>query len=99
MRLPRPSATFVIAVLALLLAAGGGAFAAVTVTGSAVNIVDPAVSTRIAHVDSNGHLVVAGALAPAVPKSPFWRATYATKPADGGRLLIEPTAATLAVTR
>jgi hypothetical protein len=58
----RPSPALVIACLALLLAAGGGAFAAVRATGNAVNIVDPASASRIAKVSSGGGLKVSGSV-------------------------------------
>src|SRR5262249_45024205 len=69
MRFPRPSVALVIAVLALLLAAGGSAFATVKLTGSAVNIVDATVATRVAHVSAAGALQVGGAVT-ATPTSP-----------------------------
>ena len=62
MRIPRPSVALVIAVFALLLAAGGSAFATVKLTGSAVNIVDPTVATQAAKVSSGGSLQVGGSL-------------------------------------
>src|SRR5262245_34093465 len=62
MRFARPSVALVIAVLALLLAAGGGAFAAARATGSAVNIVDATVATRMAKVSASGGLQVSGAV-------------------------------------
>jgi len=58
MRLPRPSLALVVALFALLLAAGGASFAAVRATGSATNIVDPLNPAQIAKVDPTGHLVV-----------------------------------------
>src|SRR5438477_2711990 len=62
MRFPRPSLALVIALLALLLAAGGSAYATVKVTGSAVNITDPTVASRVAHVSSAGSLQVGGSV-------------------------------------
>jgi len=62
MRFPRPSVALVIAVMALLLAAGGGAFAAARATGSSVNIVDPSVATQMAKVSSGGALQVGGSV-------------------------------------
>lgn len=58
----RPSPALVIAVLALLLAAGGGAFAAVRSTGNAVNIVDGTTAANIAKVSSSGSLQVSGSV-------------------------------------
>jgi hypothetical protein len=58
MRIPRPSPALVVASLALLLAAGGGAFAAVRSTGSATNIVDATDPARIAHVNAAGAVMV-----------------------------------------
>jgi hypothetical protein len=58
LRISRPSPALAIACLALLLAPGGGAFAAVRATGTAVNIVDPTNASRIAKVDSSGGLQV-----------------------------------------
>jgi hypothetical protein len=48
--------------LALLLAAGGGAFAAVRSTGSAVNIVDATKPAQVAQVTASGALKVSGSV-------------------------------------
>jgi hypothetical protein len=58
----RPSPALVLAALALLLAAGGGAFAAVRSTGSAVNIVDKSTAANVAKVTSGGSLQISGAV-------------------------------------
>lgn len=58
----RPSPALVIASLALLLAAGGGAFAAVRSTGSAVNIVDKTTAANVAKVSSGGSLQISGSV-------------------------------------
>jgi hypothetical protein len=50
----------VIALLALLLSAGGGAYAATRSTGSAVNIVDPVTAAN--KVSSGGSLQVSGSV-------------------------------------
>jgi hypothetical protein len=58
----RPSPALVIALLALLLAAGGGAYAASRSTGSAVNIVDPVTAANKVKVSSGGSLQVSGSV-------------------------------------
>jgi hypothetical protein len=58
----RPSPALVVAVLALLLAAGGGAFAAVRSTGNPVNIVDGTSAANVAKVSSSGSLQVSGSV-------------------------------------
>jgi hypothetical protein len=76
MRVPRPSPALVVASLALLLAAGGGAFAAVRSTGSAVNIVDATKAAQVAQVTASGALKVSGSLtATQASASNFVRAT------------------------
>jgi hypothetical protein len=55
----RSTAALVVACLALLLAAGGGAYATVSTTGNPVNIVDP-VSAKAAQVSNTGALKVTG---------------------------------------
>jgi hypothetical protein len=62
MRLLRPSPALVVALLALLLAAGGGAYAAVRSTGSAVNIVDKTTAANVAKVSSGGSLQISGSV-------------------------------------
>jgi hypothetical protein len=62
MRVRPPSPALVVALLALLLAAGGGAFAAVRSTGNAVNIVDGTTAANIAKVSSGGSLQVSGSV-------------------------------------
>lgn len=62
MRRLRPSPALVVALLALLFALGGGAYAAVRSTGSAVNIVDPSSAGNIAKVSSGGSLQVTGSV-------------------------------------
>ncbi len=52
MRRFRPSPAFVVACVALLLAAGGTSVAAVRATAGAVNVVDPVIPSQIARVDS-----------------------------------------------
>lgn len=52
------AASFVVACLALLLAAGGTAYGTVQATGSAVNVVDPTHAAQIAKVDASGRLLV-----------------------------------------
>ena len=55
----RSTAALVVACLALLLAAGGGAYATVRTTGNPVNIVDP-VSAKAAAISNTGALKVTG---------------------------------------
>jgi hypothetical protein len=62
MRSLRPSPALVIAILALLFALGGGAYAAVRSTGSAVNIVDGSTAANVAKVSSSGSLQVSGSV-------------------------------------
>jgi hypothetical protein len=70
MQLRRPSPALVVACLALLLAAGGGAYAGVRTTGNPVNIVDP-VNGSAARVSSNGLLKITGIVATNAGPSSF----------------------------
>ena len=62
LRFVRPSPALVIACFALLFALGGGAYAAIRSTGSAVNIVDGTTAANIAKVTSGGSLQVSGSV-------------------------------------
>ncbi len=82
----RPGPALIVACLALLLAAGGVAYATtISATGQAVNLVDPSTASHKAKVDAAGRLLVgdgAGPLTvdgvvsgrPAAPSAP-WRAS------------------------
>jgi hypothetical protein len=78
-RLPSPA--LVISCIALLLAAGGTSFAAITATGNAVNITDPVTAANKAKVDATGKLQVtvngtAGAR-PVAPTTPWSKSVTA----------------------
>src|SRR6266511_3026432 len=98
MRLRPPSPALVIACLALLLAAGGTSVAAITATGSAVNIVDPVTAANKAKVDGTGKLQVGGTVSsrPLAPPSP-WSGTGDASP-GGKTLLAGPTTSPINVT-
>ena len=100
MRIPRPSPALVIATLALLLAAGGGAYAAVRATGSAVNIVDSANATRIAKVSASGAVQVGGTVTAtqAAPASLLWGSNDVNPNGECRALLVPPTGKALILT-
>ena len=75
MRTRLPSPALVVSCVALLVALGGTSYAAVAVTGSAVNITDPGIAANKAKVDGTGKLQVnvngiAGAR-PVAPSTPW----------------------------
>jgi hypothetical protein len=108
MHLSKPSPALVIACVALLLAAGGSAVAATTLTGTAVNLVDATDASRIAHVDSTGKLLVGDGSSfltvngtvltqPADPGTP-WRASLTALAAGPVKPVAGPTTLPISVT-
>jgi hypothetical protein len=100
MRFRLPTPAFVIACLALVIALGGTSFAAVTATGSAVNIVDPVAAANKARVDASGKLQVAvngtAGARPVAPSTPW--ATDAQLMTGTAALLEGPRSAPINVT-
>jgi hypothetical protein len=92
-RIGRPSPATLLAFIALLVALGGTAWAAVT----SVNIADPLVPSNVARVDGNGQLKTSGYVGQAAPKNPWFgkifMSTGVTNP------VITANGATIALTR
>jgi hypothetical protein len=88
-----------VASLALLLAAGGGAFAAVRSTGSAVNIVDATKPAQVAQVTASGAVKVSGSVTATESSASNFVRSFAAGVTTACEVLIGPPAGKALIVR